>query len=113
MPRMAKIKEGDRVEVVTRDLTSQDAKVHAFFGHLFGLKGTVQSVYGPEEVAIKVDLESLTPEARAVHSEATRRMRAKFIENTGEEARKPFTKEELDFTPNFVILVKETDLAKI
>ncbi len=113
MPAMAKISEGDRVEVITRDLTSQDAKVHAFFGHLFGLKGVVQSIYSPEEVAIKVDLDSLTAQAKAVHSEATKRMRTKFIENTGEEARKPFTKEELDFTPNFVILVKETDLAKI
>lgn len=110
---MATIKDGDRVEVVNRDLTSQDAKVHAFFGHLFGLRGTVQSVYSPEEIAIKVDLDSLSDQARMVHMEATKRMRTKFIENTGEEARKPFSKEELDFTPNFVILVRETDLVKI
>ncbi len=110
---MAKIKEGDRVEVVTRDLTSQDAKVHAFFGHLFGLKGIVQSVYSPEEVAVKIELDTLSEQAVKVHMEATRRMRTKFVENTGEEARKPFTKDELDFTPNFVILVKETDLAII
>lgn len=110
---MAKIKEGDRVEVVTRELTSQDAKVHAFFGHLFGLKGTVQSVYSQDEVAVKIELDSLSAQALKVHTEATKRMRAKFVENTGEEARKPFTKDELDFVPNFVILVKETDLAVI
>lgn len=101
------------MEVVTRELTAQDAKIHAFFDHLFGLKGTIQNIYSADEVAVKIDLDCLSEQARKVHMEATRRMRTKFVENTGEEARKPFTKDELDFTPNFVILVKESDLAVI
>lgn len=110
---MAKFKEGDRVRVVQRPLAPQDSKVYSLFEHMLGLTGTIENHYGVDEVAVKVDVEGLSSVPREVHAEATRRMRAKFVESVGEEARKQLSPEELEFIPNYVILVREADIEKI
>jgi hypothetical protein len=110
---MAKVKEGDRVRVVDRPVTEQDRKANIYFDHMKGLTGTVANVYGPDEVAVKVDLESLQRVSREVHDMATVRMREKFLANAPEEARKSLTKEELEFVPHSVILVRQDDLEKV
>lgn len=110
---MAKVSEGDRVRVVTRDLTDQDKKVYGFFEHMQGLTGVVENVYSQDEVAIKIDLVSLPKIPAEVHRDATRRMRERFAENVGEEARKLLSKEELEFVPHYVVLVRSDDLEKV
>jgi len=110
---MAKVKEGDRVRVVKRALTEQDKKVYGFFEHMQGLTGVVENVYSPNEVAVKIDLDCLTKVPADVHKEATKKMRERFVENVGEEARKLLTKEEIEFTPHYVLLVRSDDLDKV
>ena len=107
---MAKVKEGDRVRVVTRELTEQDKKVYGFFEHMQGMTGLVENVYSPEEIAVKVELDCLPKVAADVHKGATKGMRDRFSENVSEEARKLLTKEELEFVPHYMILVRSDDL---
>ena len=110
---MAKVKEGDRVRVIDRELNTQDKAIHAHFEHMANLTGTVENYYGADEIAVKVDLESLPKVASDVHKAATDRMRAKFIDSTGDEARKMLSKEEIEFVPHWVILVRESDIEVI
>jgi hypothetical protein len=110
---MAKLKEGDRVRVVTRDLTAQDRKVNNFFPHMHGLTGVIANYYSESEIAIEVDLDTLPKVPLGVHTEATKRMRDRFIKETGEEARKSLAKEEVEFTPHYVLLLQASDLEKI
>jgi hypothetical protein len=110
---MAKVKEGDRVRVVERAVTEQDRKTSTYFDHMKGLTGTVANVYGPDEVAVKVDLDALQRVPREVHDQATAKMREKFLANAPEEARKSLTKEELEFVPHSVVLVRSADLERI
>lgn len=109
---MAKVKEGDRVRVVTRELTDQDKKVYSFFEHMQGMRGVVENVYSTDEVAVKVDLDCLPKVPSDVHKAATKGMRDRFMENVSEEARKQLTKEELEFVPHYMILVRSDDLER-
>ncbi len=109
---MAKWKEGDRVRIVTRDVLAEDRRSQRYYDHMSGLVGTVTNVYGPEEVAVQVDIASIGNVPKDVHAEATSRMRKKFIENTSEEARNKMSKEELDFRSHYVLLVRSEDLEK-
>lgn len=103
-------KEGDRVRVVSRPATADDRKSGRYFEHMAGLVGTVQAVYSPDEVAVKVDPECLGEVTADVHSKAVQRMRDKFLSSIGDEQKKTLTKEELAFTAHFVLLVRERDL---
>jgi len=109
---MPKWKEGDRVRVVTRDVTEEDRKKNRYFSHMAGLIGTVQNVYADDQVGIVVDPKSLSDVSADVHRIATERMRTKFIENVSEEQKKSLTKEELEFDTHFVILARGEDLEK-
>ncbi len=109
---MAKLKEGDRVRIVRRPVTDEDKLVHKFFEHMQGLTGVVSNYYSKEEVAVTVDLDSLPPVPKDVHSVATQRMRSRFASDASEELKKLLEKEELEFTPNYVLLLREVDLEK-
>ncbi len=104
-------KENDRVRVVSRPVTEEDRKKNRYYEHMAGLVGVVQQVYGPEEVTIKVDPESMTSVTREVVEMATVRMREKL--NISEEQKKLLTKEELEFNVNYVLLVREQDLEAV
>jgi len=108
---MAKVKEGDRVRVVNRELTDQDRKVYGFFEHMRGMTGTVENVYTTNEVAVKVDLDSLPKIPSDVHKEGTKKMRERL--ELSEEAKKLLTKEELEFVPHFMLLMRDVDVEKI
>ncbi|MCU0316606.1 MAG: hypothetical protein MUC92_08440 [Fimbriimonadaceae bacterium] len=110
---MSKVKEGDRVKIVARTLSAQDKKVNSFFGHMQGLTAKVANYYSDEEIAIEVDLETLPDIQLSVHESATRRMRARFENEATEEAKKILTKEELAFTPHYMLLVTAADIEKI
>lgn len=109
---MSKVKEGDRVRIVTRELTEQDKKVYGFFAHMQGLTGVVENVYGKDEVAVKIDLDCLPKIPASVHKDATIKLRERFAENVSEEARRQLTKDELDFVPHYMVLVRQDDLEK-
>ncbi|MBS1713552.1 MAG: hypothetical protein JST30_04370 [Armatimonadetes bacterium] len=109
---MSRVKEGDRVRVVSRPITEQDRTVYGYYEHMKGLTGIVENVYGKDEVAVKVDLDCLPKIPADLHKDATRRMRERFTESVGEEARKQLSKEELEFVPHYMLLVRAEDLEK-
>ena len=98
---------------MTREVTEKDRTENRYFAHMAGLTGVVQNVYSDEEIAVKMDLDSLTKISRDVHSTATDRMREQFVSGISEEQKKQLTKEELAFTPHYVQLVRAADLEKL
>ncbi len=105
-------KEGDRVRIVTRDVTEDDRKKNVYFDHMAGLTGTVQNVYDANEIAIKIDPDVLSRVTKDVHKNATERMREKFLGSISEEQKKQLTPEEINFDAHFVLLVQGSDLEK-
>ena len=110
---MATWKEGDRVRVIRRAVTDEDRRKSRYFEHMADLTGTVQQAYNAEEVAIRVDPDSMTSVTSDVVRTATLRMREKFVSGVSEEQRKQLTKEEMDFDANYVLLVRAADLEKV
>jgi hypothetical protein len=110
---MAKVKEGDRVRIVDREVTDEDRLARQYYRHMAGLTGVVANHYGKDEVAVQVDIESLDDVPQDVHKKATERMREKFSENISDEAKKLLTKEELNFDAHYVVLVREVDIEKV
>ena len=110
---MSSWKEGDRVRVVTRPVTEEDRKKNRYFDHMSGLTGTVQNVYSPTEVGVRVDPVSMSKVTREVHNTATERMRKKFLDDAPEVVKKSLTPEELEFSANYVLLVDSGDLEKV
>jgi predicted proteasome-type protease len=104
--------EGDKVQIVTREVTDEDRKLNRYFDHMAGLTGSIQNIYGENEIAVRIDESSLSKASATVHKEATLRMRAKFVKNVSEEQRKELTKEEIDFNTHFMLLVQANDLVK-
>ena len=86
--------------------------INKFFQHMTGLTGTIENYYSTKEIAVKVDIDKLPTIPKQVHAEATKRLRTKFIESVSEEQKKSLTKEELEFTPHYMLLLAETDLEK-
>ena|SRR5205085_10854667 len=109
---MATWKEGEKVRIKKREVTEEDRKKNRYYEHMANLTGTVENVYAGNEVAVKVDLESISPATQKVHKEATIRMREKFLGNISEEQKKQLTAEELNFGANYVLLVQSSDLEK-
>ncbi len=99
---------GDRVRVVTREVTEEDRKANRYFAHMAGLLGTIQNIYDDKTIGVDVDLSTINDVTRKVHATAGERMRSKI----GEEQKKLFTKEEIEFIPHYVLLVLESDLEK-
>jgi hypothetical protein len=105
-------KEGDRVRVISRQVTEEDRKANRYYEHMAGLVGVVQNVYSDTEIAIKIDPEFMTKVTADVQREATNRMREKFANNISEEQKKQLSKEELEFEAHYVQLVQAKDLEK-
>ena len=105
-------KEGERVRVVSRPVTEEDRRLNRYFEHMANLTGTIQSIYNAEEIAIRVDPDTVTGVSKEVHKEAVVRMRDKFVANVSEEQRKQLAPEELNFDAHFVLLVRAADLEK-
>jgi ribosomal protein L21E len=103
-------KEGDRVSIITREVTEKDQKDRRYFPFMGGLTGTVQNVYAESQVAVRVDESSLSKISLQAHTEATRRMREKLASSISEEQKKELTKEELEFNTHFMLLIHSDDL---
>ncbi|MCC7101717.1 MAG: hypothetical protein IT206_01415 [Fimbriimonadaceae bacterium] len=104
------LKVGDRVRVISREVTADDRKSNRYFDHMKGMVGVIESIYSKDEIAVKIDPESMVEPAVSVHAEATRRMRERFISQVSEEAKGLLTKEEVEFPANYVLLVRTEDL---
>ncbi len=109
---MAKWKEGDRVRVVARKVSEEDRKKNRYFEHMAGLAGVVQQVYSESEVAVRIDPASMSKITKDVHTTAGVRMREKFLGQISEEVKKSLSKEEMEFEPNYVLLVQASDIEK-
>lgn len=109
---MSKWKEGDRVRVISRPVTEDDRKTNRYYEHMAGLVGTVQYLYAENLVSVMIDPQELPKVSAAVHTEATSRMRQKFVGSVGEEVKKTLSSEELNFNVNFSVLVDAKDLEK-
>jgi hypothetical protein len=107
-----KLSEGDRVKIITREVTEEDKKTNRYYDHMAGLTGTVQNIYGDNEIAVQIDVDTLSKVSRSVHTEATVRMRNKLFEALSEVQRKELTKEELEFDTHFMLLCHSSDLVK-
>ena len=107
---VSKWKEGQRVRVVTREVTPDDRKNNSYYEHMQGLVGEVQGVFSADEIAVLIESPTMTPVARDVQKEATKRMREKFIASLSEDAKGKLSQEELDFQAHYVLLVRGADL---
>lgn len=107
------LKVGDRVRVIEREVTAEDRKSNRYFSHMAGLTGTIESIYSPDEVSVKVEPESLSAVSSVVHDEATRRMRERFQKDASEEAKAQLEPHELNFPANFVVLARMSDLEAV
>jgi hypothetical protein len=107
-----KFNEGDRVRVLSREVTAQDRETNRYFEHMGGLTGTIQNVYEGSEYAVRVDEPSLSKPSKAIHKEATVRMRSKLLDGLSEIQKKELTKEELDFDVHFMLLIHGDDMEK-
>lgn len=110
---MPNLKEGDKVRIVTRQVTEEDRKKNLYYDHMGGLTGVVENIYSDTEVAVKIDLDTLSKISRDTHTTATERLRTKFINNIPEEQKKMLTSEELNFDAHYMLLVMGKDLEKI
>lgn len=106
-------KEGERVQIVERPVTEDDRKSNRYFNHMAGLKGTIQNIYSNDEIAVKIDPDTMSKITTTVHETSTKRMRQKFLNNIPEEQKKTLTSEELNFGANYVLLVRSDDLQAV
>ncbi len=110
---MARFKDGDKVRVVKRKASPEDAALTMYYDHMGGLTGTVENYYNDKEIAVKVEIDSLSEIARKVHKDATKKMRDKFEDSIGAEQKGQLTAQELKFTPHYMLLVRAADLEKV
>lgn len=103
-------KEGERVRVVSRQVTEDDRKNNRYFDHMAGLTGTIQNIYSNDEIAVKIDPDCMSAISRDVHRVSTERMRQKFVDNISEEQKKQLSPDELNFDANYVLLVRGADI---
>jgi ribosomal protein L21E len=110
---MPKITEGERVRVVSREQTEEDAKSCMYYPYFGGLTGEVQKAFNENEIVVDIDPESLTKDIRRRHEDVRDQMKTKWLEGLSEEGRSRLTEREKDFRLHYAILVAERDLEKI
>ncbi len=110
---MAGVKAGDRVRIVQREQTADDVKSSLYFPHYAGLTGSVQKAYVGDEVAVQIELESLTREIRKRHDSVRDQMKTKWLDGLSEEGRGKLTEREKDFNLRYIVLVTQGDLEAV
>lgn len=107
---MAAVKAGDRVHVIKRPVTADDAKTGLYYEYFGGLTGTVDRVYDDHSVCIDVDLESLQPAAQQRHAEMQEAERKRWLEGLSNDVRSRLTPEQQKLKMSYKILVGAKDL---
>ena len=104
--------EGDKVRIVSRDVTAEDKKNGTYYSHMAGLTGKIENIFSANEVAVNIDREALKDDAKLVHFEAEKRMWNKFWGDQSEASKAMFEDDEKQFKANYVLLCQEADLEK-
>jgi hypothetical protein len=107
---MAPIKTGDRVAIVTRDVTTEDTKNGLYFSYFGALAGTVDRFYDDGCVCVDIDLESLTDDMRERHQEMQEIERQRWLTNLSDEARNRLNAEQKKLKMSYKILVSKKDI---
>lgn len=107
---MAPIKAGDRVKIVTRDVTSEDPKTGLYYSYFGGLTGTVDRIYEDGSVCVDIDLEALTADMRERHQAMQETERQRWLANLSDEARNRLTAEQKKLKMSYKILTSKKDL---
>ncbi len=105
-----KFKEGDLIEIVTREPNAEDVKSGIYYAHFGGLRGLVQKIYASGEAAIEVELESLPAEVATRHEEMRIQMQNKWLDGLSEEGRNRLSDAEKVFRLRYNLLVGQDDL---
>jgi len=106
---MADMKTGDRVRIKTREVTTTDLESGYYFRHYGGMEGEVARVFA-DDIAVRMERESLGPDVRKMHEHIEQRVKDKFLTGLSEEGRKRLSPEERSVNLNFVVLVHPADL---
>lgn len=107
---MAAIKAGDRVQIVERTPTAEDAKSGLYYIYFGGLVGTVDRIYDDDSVCVEIDLESLNEDARKRHMDIQEAERQRWLDNLSGEMRSRLTPEQKQLKMSYKILVHKKDL---
>jgi hypothetical protein len=103
-------KEGDRVQIVNREATAEDAKTGLFYNHFRGLRGTIQKLYATQEAAVEIEIESLPEPIAHRHTDVQEQMKSRWLDGLSERERDNLTDNERDFRLRYTILVHQNDL---
>ena len=107
---MAAMKSGDRVKVVSREVTGEDEKTGQYYSYFGGLTGTVDRIYDDRSVCVDIDTESLEEEMRKRHLQMQEAERKRWLANLSGEMRSRLTGEQRQLTMSYKLLVSKKDL---
>jgi len=103
-------KEGDLVQIKTREATAEDVKSGLYYGYFGGVQGTIQKLYASGEASVEANVDSLMEEIARRHEEMRLTMQNKWLDGLSEEAKNRPTPQERAFTLRYNILVSVEDL---
>lgn len=106
---MAALKAGDKIQVVVREVTTEDQKSGLYYSYFGGLTGTVDRIYDDGFVCVDVDLDSLRTETRERHLAMQETERKKWLDGLSSEARNRLTPEQKQLKLSYKILVSSKD----
>lgn len=110
---MAAIKAGDRVQIVERTPTPEDAKSGLYYIYFGGLIGTVDRIYADDSVCVEIDLESLSEDSRKRHLHIQEAERQRWLDNLSGEMRSRLSAEQKQLRMSYKILVHTKDLEPV
>ena len=110
---MAAIKAGDRVRVVSREVTNEDSKSGLYYSYFGGLTGSVDRIYDDGSVCVDVDLDSLSDEIRSRHLAMQETEQQRWLSSLSDEVRNRLTTEQRQLKMSYRILVSKNDLEPI
>ena len=108
-----KVKTGTKVRITKREVTAQDTADRLYFSYFGGLTGTVDHGYDDGSVCVDVDLESLSPEARARHTQMQKAENERWLNSVSAEAKRKLTPEQRKLKISYKILVSQADLETV
>ena len=104
------LKAGDRVQIASRPVTSEDEKTGLYFSYFGGLTGAVDRTYDDGSVCVEIELDSLTDDMRKRHSQMQETERKRWLEGLSGEVRNRLTPEQRQLTMAYKLLVHKKDL---
>ncbi len=110
---MRSLKPGDRVTIVQRECTAEDAKTGLYYEYFAGLTGSVDRTYPDGSVCVIVDLESLPTSIRDRHLKVQKQERDRWLHGLSDEVRNRLTGEQKQLKMSYNILASSADLTPL